>query len=444
MPSATRGKYSAKEVRLNPSLLNKTSSTKSSSSSGAPKAPKTGDFKFDSSKLVPTYTAEAASIYNPQIQQIQGLQALTKAQSEDAKVKTKDEFAQLLKREQENINRRGAFFSGGAIDQENRIGAQEGGALRDIGFQEQSANLQYQGTLSEIAQAQKDYVSSKVEGAYSSAYKTFQDKIANQMNQYQMELGQYNQDRQFQQSKLESDRNYALSAAASARAGASQGNAESNLKSQLTEQVYSGAISREAAKQIYAQKYPGSDPNWIYNAASDGYEKNIISAAKKDGVNLSSTQVSALADMDATINLAKKVKLQAQGVSTGPVAGRVGQAAQTVGGASDDFVNLNANISQIKANFMKAISGAAVSEQEAQRLAAFLPSVNDQENVIQIKLQNLEENLQATRDSLYKSAGGANPYNVSSTQMIPVYDLNSGQAGMIPENEFDPMQYQRR
>jgi len=450
MASKSRGGLSAREYaakqsgKAMPYSSVKTSS-KSSVSSGAPKAPSYGDFKFDSSKLVPQYTAEAASIYNPQIQQIQGLQALTKAQAEDAKVKTKDEFAQLLKREQENINRRGAFFSGGAIDQENRIGAQEGGALRDIGFQEQSANLQYQGTLSEIAQAQKDYVSSKVEGAYSSAYKTFQDKIANSMNQYQLELGQYNTDRAFNQSVIESDRNYALSAAASARAGASQGNAESNLKAQLTEQVYSGAISREAAKQIYAQKYPGNDPNWVYSAASDGYEKNIISSAKKDGVNLSSTQVSALADMDATIDLAKKVRLQAGSVSTGPIAGRVGQAAQVVGGASDDFVNLNANISQIKANFMKAISGAAVSEQEAQRLAAFLPSVNDQENVIQIKLKNLEENLQATRNSLYTAAGSQNPYSVNQTsQMIPVYDLNTGQAGQIPENEFDPRQYQRR
>lgn len=41
------------------------------------------------------------------------------------------------------------------------------------------------------------------------------------MNQYQLELGQYNTDRAFNQSKIESDRNYALSAAASGRAGAS-------------------------------------------------------------------------------------------------------------------------------------------------------------------------------------------------------------------------------
>ncbi len=273
--------------------MGKTSSSSSSSSSlKAPSAPKTGSFKFDSSKLVPQYQAEAASIYNPQVQQIQGLQALTKSQSEDAKVKTKDEFAQLLKREQENINRRGAFFSGGAIDQENRIGAQEGGALRDIGYQEQQANLQYQGTLSEIAQAQKDYVSSKVEGAYSSAYKTFQDQIANQMNQYQLELGQYNTDRAFNQSKIESDRNYALSAAASARAGAGSANVYSDIDAAFKKN--NGNWDATAAE--LAGKYDVSSGSVIDNELRRRNGLPPITAAQAAVTpNLSAGQVSALA-----------------------------------------------------------------------------------------------------------------------------------------------------
>jgi hypothetical protein len=157
----------------------------------------------------------------------------------------------------------------------------------------------------------------------------------------------------------------------------------------------------------------------------------------------SAAQVSALADMDATVELSKKTRALAQGVNTGPVSGRVGQAAQAVGGASENFVNLNANIAQLKANFMKAISGAAVSEQEAKRLASFLPSINDSEDVIQIKLKNLEENLAVTRNSLYQAAGGQNPYDVGQT-MVSVYDLSTGQAGQIPENEFDPRLYQKR
>lgn len=423
------------------------SSSNSVSSGGlkAPKAPKTGSFKFDSSKLVPTYQAEAASIYNPQVQQIQGLQALTKSQAEDAKVKTKDEFAQLLKREQENINRRGAFFSGGAIDQENRIGAQEGGALRDIGYQEQQANLQYQGTLSEIAQAQKDYVSSKVEGAYSSAYKAFQDKIANQMNQYKLELDQYNTDRAFNQSKIESDRNYALSAAASARAGASAPGSSPELRATSAALAKTGGNWEQTAQMLADQGYDVSSGSVIDNELRRRNGLSPITPAQAAATpNLSAGQVSALADMDATIATAQKAKALASSVNTGFIAGRVGKGAQAVGAASDNFIDLNSQITNIKANFMKAMSGAAVSEQEVKRLSQFLPDVTDDENVIQRKLTNLTENLNQARESLYKAASGG-AYNVNQgSQMISVYDLNTGQAGQIPENEFDPMRYQKR
>lgn len=446
MASKSRGGLSAREYAAKTAgkamPYSSVSSSKSVSSGGlkAPTAPKTGSFKFDSSKLVPQYQAEAASIYNPQIQQIQGLQALTKAQSEDAKVKTKDEFARLLKREQENINRRGAFFSGGAIDQENRIGAQEGGAIRDIGFQEQSANLQYQGTLSEIAQAQKDYVSSKVEGAYSSAYKTFQDQIANQMNQYQLELGQYNTDRNYERGVLESDRAYALSAAASARAGAGSANVYSAIDAAFKK----NGGNWDATAAELAGKYDVSSGSVVDNELRRRNGLPPITAAQAAVTpNLSAGQVSALADMDATIAQAQKAKALASSVSTGPIAGRTGKAAQAIGTASDNFVDLNSQITNIKANFMKAMSGAAVSEQEVQRLSQFLPDVTDDEKVIQRKLTNLTENMNQARESLYKAASGG-AYNVNQpSQMIQVYDLN-GNAGQIPENEFDSTKYIKR
>lgn len=452
MASKSRGGLSAREyaaktaVKAMPYSSTSVSSSSKVSSGGlkAPKAPKSGSFKFDSSKLVPQYQQEAASIYNPQVQQIQGLQSLTAAQAKDATVKTKDEFAQLLKREQENINRRGAFFSGGAIDQENRIGAQEGGAIRDIGFNEQSANLKYQGTLSEIAQAQKDYVSSKVEGAYSSAYKTFQDKIANQMNQYQLELGQYNQDRTFNQSKLESDRNYALSAASAARAGgggAAGSNAE--LRAAASALQKTGGNWDQTAKMLADQGYDVSSGSVIDNELRrrNGLAP-IVTSAK--GNSFSTTQTSALADMESTIALANKAKTLAGSVNTGPISGRVGKAAQVTGQASDNFIDLNSQITNIKANFMKAMSGAAVSEQEVKRLSQFLPDVTDDENVIQRKLTNLVDNLSQARSSLFNATGNQNPYNINASKsMIPVYDLN-GQAGEIPENEFDPSKYIRR
>jgi len=85
MASKSRSGLSQREYDLKMGKTSSLGGSKGSSGSlSAPKAPSYGSFKFDSSKLVPQYQAEAASIYNPQIQQIQGLQDLTKAQAKDA------------------------------------------------------------------------------------------------------------------------------------------------------------------------------------------------------------------------------------------------------------------------------------------------------------------------------------------------------------------------
>lgn len=423
----------------------KTSGSSSSSiSSGAPKAPSYGEFKFDSSKLVPQYQAEANALYQPQLEQIKALRGITTSQAEDAKVKTNDDFAQLLKRETENINRRGAFFSGGAIDQENRIGAEQGRALRDINNNLQIANIDYSGKEATIGQGIKDYVSSKVEGAYSSAYKMFQDTIANSLATYDRALGQFNTDRSFNQSVKESDRNYALSVASAARAGGGGvAGSDKELKATADALKKFGGNWDQTASYLADQGFDVSSGSVIDNELR---RRNGLApiATGKSSVNLSSTQVSSLADIDSTISLANKAKELATQVNTGPISGRVGKAAQATGAASNNFIDLNSQITNIKANFMKAISGAAVSEQEAQRLAQFLPDVTDSENVIQRKLTNLVDNLSQTRESLYKAAGGDNPYSVNSQQMINVFDVNSGQAGTIPENEFDPSKYIKR
>lgn len=262
MASKSRGglskrEYAAKQsgTSVNYGSGSKSSGGSSGSSSGAPKLPSMPDFKFDSSKLVPQYQQEANSLFQPQLEQIKALRGVTTAQAEDAKVKTNDDFAQLLKRETENINRRGAFFSGGAIDQENRIGAEQGRALRDINNNLQIANIDYSGREASIGQGIKDYVSSKVEGAYSSAYKMFQDTIANSLSLYDREASQYNTDRTFNQSKLESDRNYALSAAASGRASAAASGINPEIKAVSDASAQFGGDWQKTADYLAAKGY---------------------------------------------------------------------------------------------------------------------------------------------------------------------------------------------
>ena len=350
-----------------------------------------------------------------------------------------------MKREQENINRRGAFFSGGAIDQENRIGAQEAGAIRDIGFQEQSANLQYQGTLSEIAQAQKDYVSSKVEGAYSSAYKTFQDQIANQMNQYQLELGQYNTDRSFNQSVIESDRNYKLAAAASARAGANAAGSSAELKATADALNRNNGNWDATAKELANKGYDVSSGSIIDNELR-----------RRNGL----APITAMTTADQ-----KKVELQQSGINqaagaatavvellgTGGKTGAVGaKGPSSLFGALDkpiagtDAAGYTAKVDQVKSLLvmpeLAQLRGlGAMSDREFATISSAATSLSRDTTEKEFDLE-----LERVQTALSGTLNRAAEAGLFKPNMINVYDVNSGQAGMIPDYEYNPNRYQKR
>jgi hypothetical protein len=137
-----------------------------------------------------------------------------------------------------------------------------------------------------------------------------------------------------------------------------------------------------------------------YNAFGDG------EPSKPDLSTVSASERQALADIDSTIQMSREAKELLHGVETGPLAGRIQGAKQMLpGGGNREFNKLEAKLSNIKSNFMKALSGAAVSEQEVARLSKFLPSSTDQEEVIKIKLEALENELTTRKKNTFKSVG---------------------------------------
>ncbi|MFA5990480.1 MAG: hypothetical protein WC803_12865 [Sphingomonas sp.] len=121
----------------------------------------------------------------------------------------------------------------------------------------------------------------------------------------------------------------------------------------------------------------------------------------------SAVERQSIAVADETIQMSNDaLDFLNKGVETGPVAGRVGGAKQMLpGGGDEQFNQLDMKLSNIKANFMKSISGAAVSDQEVKRLSQFLPSTNDQEEVIRLKLEALKSETAHLRDNTYKTLG---------------------------------------
>lgn len=112
------------------------------------------------------------------------------------------------------------------------------------------------------------------------------------------------------------------------------------------------------------------------------------------------------------INEISSVKNLAKSVTTGPIAGRAGAAAQTVGAASDQFTDLNSKLQNVHNVMLKLRSGQAVTETEYKRFVREFPTVNDPPTVFQRKADNAIKNLQeslAARGQSLQTTGFAAP-----------------------------------
>lgn len=124
-------------------------------------------------------------------------------------------------------------------------------------------------------------------------------------------------------------------------------------------------------------------------------------------IKLTATQVDSIVGFDSALSQLQEVKnlIASTNPNTGPISGRLSEITRMANAADPNLVELDALLSSIKANFMKAISGAAVSESEVKRLSKFLPSINDTEQNLQIKIKQFEKSLNQQKNSYLSTLG---------------------------------------
>ena len=132
-------------------------------------------FSFDPNASLPAIQQTAASIYNPQQAQIDALAALNKTTAENTKVTTNEQFDKELQARIEAINQRGAFFGGGAIDQQNQIGTDRTRALTSIDLQNQADQAGFLAQKAGLSAAQASYISDQLVNGQNSAYNMWKD-----------------------------------------------------------------------------------------------------------------------------------------------------------------------------------------------------------------------------------------------------------------------------
>lgn len=124
-------------------------------------------------------------------------------------------------------------------------------------------------------------------------------------------------------------------------------------------------------------------------------------------LKLTATQVDTITGFDnALAGAEKSLSLMNQGVKTGPFENLKLKGAKLINKADESQLSLEQSLSKLKADFMKSLSGAAVSESEAKRLAQFLPEFGDQEQVIKSKLNTLKSESVRSKENFLKTLGG--------------------------------------
>lgn len=285
----------------------------------APTAPAPFEFKpfeFNQGQVLPQIQQQAQAIYGPQQAQLEAIRELQATQTGQVKEETREDFAKQLRGEIEAINRRGAFFSGGARERESEIATSQSRALSQISLQAQAAELQNLTQQGVLSAEQSEYIQQRLTGAQDSAWsrymqtqelqfgmsqerqRAFESQRAFGLQEKQFGLQQqqfirdiFESDRAFKQGKKEFKKTYGLSEkeaklarkrfkedirqfnedlalrkfnARNSGSGNKETKAAQKYLDDLSDLYYNKKIDREQAKQRYQARYPDYDENEVY------------------------------------------------------------------------------------------------------------------------------------------------------------------------------------
>lgn len=128
------------------------------------------EFTFDYTKFLPGIQKEAGSIYDPQQAQLQAMREFGQIQGDQAKVETNEQFDKRMQQETEAINNRGAYFSGGAVQNEQNIRTEQGRAINQITLQTQAADYNMQAQQALLTAEETKYIKDQLIDNQASAY----------------------------------------------------------------------------------------------------------------------------------------------------------------------------------------------------------------------------------------------------------------------------------
>lgn len=120
--------------------------------------------------------------------------------------------------------------------------------------------------------------------------------------------------------------------------------------------------------------------------------------------NLNAGQRESIDAYDTLLREASNAQLLVDKVDTGPLAGKVGSIQSKLGIGNQDFINYSSIISNFSSILLRLRSGAAVTPQEYDRIAGYIPTLTDDEKTAKTKIARFIEETRAAQQNYIKRA----------------------------------------
>lgn len=131
--------------------------------------------------------------------------------------------------------------------------------------------------------------------------------------------------------------------------------------------------------------------------ARQGREDTRNDKKEKEAV-LSDKQVSTIAEYEKPLKMLDSIISDKANFDTGPLAGRLNAGASWVGLDDSKKSAFRADVGDALAQYIKGISGAAVSESERRALIGNLPTINDNDKSFMTKAAAVKKRLQELKE----------------------------------------------
>lgn len=167
------------------------------------------------------------------------------------------------------------------------------------------------------------------------------------------------------------------------------------------------------------------------NKANRELKEEAAAQRKEEKARLSDKQITDITNLDNALDQMGIIESEKKDINTGPIAGRSNSIAKFFGIDDSKVSGFRSSVGSQLADYIKSISGAAVSDNERKFLLDNMPNMNDSDETFLTKLNIVKARLRQNRDNFVNNIKRQGKNTSSFDRASDVSDTNSTSSGPL-------------